>query len=59
MKSDQLPQAVPRDPRLHGDVVETGVESVQVSADIGDHVDQQAVPPARLHHEPLTEQEGR
>lgn len=59
VKRDQLPQAVPRDPRLRGDVVEPGVQSVQVVANIGDHVEEQAVPSARLHRQLPAEQEGR
>lgn len=59
MERDQLPQAIPCGPRLHSDVVKSGIESVQVAANIGDHVEEQAVPPARLHDESPAEQEGR
>lgn len=59
MKSDQVPQAVSRGSGLGGDVVETAVESVQATADVGDHVEEQAVPLPRLQRELPAEQEDR
>lgn len=52
MERDQLPQAVPRDPGLRGNIVEAAVQSIQVATDVRDHVEQQAVPLACLQRQP-------
>jgi hypothetical protein len=39
MEGDQLPQAIPRDLRLRGNVIETRIKSIQISANIGDHIE--------------------
>lgn len=59
MKSDQLPQTIPRSSRLRNDVVETTVESIQTAADVGDHIEEQTIPLARLQREFPAEQEDR
>lgn len=59
MERDQLPQAIPRGSRLGDDVVETAVESVQAAADVGDHIEEQTVPLARLQRELPAEQKDR
>lgn len=59
MERDQSQQAIPRNSRLRGDVVEAAVKSIQVAANVSDHVEEQTVPSARLQRKLPAEQEGR
>lgn len=59
MNDDQLPQTIPCDLRLRDDVVKTAVQPIQAAANVGDNVEQQTVPSARLQRMPPAEQETR
>lgn len=59
MKRDQLLQAIARDSRPREDIVETALQSFQVAADVGDRVEEEAVPSARLQRETSTYEEDR
>lgn len=59
MERDQSQQAISRNSRLRGDVVEAAIKSIQVAANVSDHVEKQTVPSARLQRELPAEQESR
>lgn len=40
MERDQSQQAIPRNSRLRGNVIEAAVKSIQVAADVSDHVEE-------------------